>query len=219
MRTHRWIWALAGALLASCAGYGAPDEVVFGEAVFTQGKPDFNFSSLSPGAGVKPKYVIVKQVKVIDDPVTQTDMPESVVQTIRTNMNALGYEEVPSSNPTTAAEVDAADVALQAALLKGSAAVYYPGYWCDYWYYYSCYYDWNYAGTYKFGTLVLGMSDVRLFDPANTVPPGQPGAQRLPPLWVGAVYGVQTQAANDIARVSEGLNVAFGHSSYLAVTP
>ena len=213
MRTHRWNWALAAALLASCAGYGAPDEVVFGEAVFTQGKPDFNFSSLSPGAGVKPKYVIIQQVVVIDDPVSQTEMPPGVVSTIRTNMNALGYEEVPATG-TIDSQIDAADVALQAALLKGSAAVYYPGYWCDYWYYYSCYYDWNYAGSYKFGTVLLGMSDVRTF-----VAGTPPKEQKLPPLWAGAVYGVQTTAANDIARVQDGLNVAFGHSPYLDANP
>lgn len=213
MSKHRWTWALAAALLASCAGYGAPDEVVFGEAVYTQGKPDFDFASITPG--VAPKYVIVSPVRVIDDPVTETEMPPSVAATIRANMNALGYEEVPSSTVTTAAEVAAADVALQAALLKGSAAVYYPGYWCDYWYYYSCYYDYYYAGSYKFGTVILQMTDVRQFDPANP----DPGSQKLPPLWAGAVYGVQSTPANDITRVSEGLNVAFGHSPYLDVNP
>ena len=215
MRTHRWNWALAAALLASCAGYGAPDEVVFGEAVYTQGKADFDFKSLAPAAGAKPKYVLVEQMVVVDGttPAPQDTLPSSVAQAIRANMNALGYEEVPATG-TIDSQIDAADVALQTALLKGTAAVYYPGYWCDYWYYYSCYYDWSYAGSYKYGSVILQLSDVRLF-----VPGTPPKNQKLPPLWVGAVYGVQTTPANDVTRAQSGLNEAFARSPYLDVNP
>jgi uncharacterized protein DUF4136 len=213
MRTHRWSWALAAALLASCAGYGAPDEVVFGEAVYTQGKPDFDFKTLAPGA--QPKYAIVEQMVVVDGTTNppQETLPSAIAQTIRTNMNQLGYVEVPATG-TPESQIDAADVAIQAALLKGTAAVYYPGYWCDYWYYYSCYYDYYYAGSYKYGSVILQMTDVRLFAPGTP-----PKGQKLPPLWAGAVYGVQTSSANDITRAQSGLNDAFSKSPYLDVNP
>src|SRR5512138_3974816 len=48
MRTHRYIGALAAALLlASCADYSVPDEVLYGSVVYTQPQPNFDFKTLN----------------------------------------------------------------------------------------------------------------------------------------------------------------------------
>jgi hypothetical protein len=86
--------------------------------------------------------------------------------------------------------------------------VYYPGYWCDYWAYPYCYYDYVYAGTYEFGTVVLGMGDLRL-----------PAGGRLEILWTSAVYGVSQGTQINVQRAADGINRAFAQSPYLDTTP
>jgi hypothetical protein len=192
MRTHRWSWALAAALLASCAGYGAPDEVLYGEAVYTQPRPSFDYQPLGT-------YFLNAQYLHFEDdlPVT-SDLPANVKTAIDSGMQGLGY--------TVASGADTADVQLGVTVLDGTAAVYYPGYWCDYWYYYSCYYDWYYAGSYKYGTAILEMTDVR---------GGLPEGSDVPVVWIGAVYGVATTPSYDTQRIADGFTRAFGQSPYL----
>jgi hypothetical protein len=194
MRTRRYFWALAAALLASCYDYGAPDEVVYGEAVFTQPSPGFDFKPLT-------SYYLDPQYRLVDgDQVTDVNLPSNVATAIENNMQALGYTKVtalpPAGTPAT--------VGLKVAVLKGAAAVYYPGYWCDYWYYYSCYYNWYYAGSYTYGTVVLEMGDL-----------SAPAAGTLPVVWTGLVYGVASAGPVDSQRVVDGINRAFGQSPYL----
>ena len=197
MRTHGWLAGLAVALLAGCAGYGASDEVTFGEVVYTQPKPNQDFTTLT-------KYYVDPVVnQATDDPQnpTTTDLPSSVASTLDANFQARGWTKV-TARPTAAA---ADTVWIQATAFKGSATYYYPGYWCDYWYYYGCYYGWSYAGSYKFGTVVFEMAQVA--PDANN---------HLPVVWAAAVYGVATSPSYDLGRINDALYRAFSQSPYLA---
>jgi hypothetical protein len=198
MRTHRYFWALAVALLASCADYGAPDEVLYGEAVFTQPKAGVAFTQFDTYF-LSPEYAHFEGAS--DTPV-RSPLPASVRTVIDTNMQRLGYTPVDA--------ITAADVQLDVVVLDGESAVYYPGYWCDYWYYYSCYYDWYYAGSYQYGTAVLSMADVRAAPPQG---------QEVPSVWTAGVYGVASTPTYDIQRVADGFSRAFEKSPYLATTP
>ncbi len=200
MRMHRYFWALAAALLASCADYSTPDEVVNGAVVITQPKPGFDFKPLAT-------YYLDTTIKVVEDDVSTTDpMPSGIADAITANMTALGYTRVDTGNQL--ADLQAADVGLKMAVLKGTGTVYYPGYWCDYWYYYSCYYGWSYAGSYSFGAAILEMSDLANF----STTPDQP----LQIVWSAMVYGVASTSAYNTQRAVEGINRAFGQSPYLA---
>jgi hypothetical protein len=195
MKTQRIPWVVAAALLASCYGYGAPDEVVFGEAVLTQPKPAYDFTPLTT-------YYLDPKVKVVNDTTSEeVDIPGGLKGVIDNNMVKYGWAAVDTIG---AGGKPDADVRLKVFVLKGTGAVYYPGYWCDYWVYYGCYYDWYYAGSYKFGTVIMDMGDLT-----------QPVAEPLKSLWVGAVYGVATGAAYDTQRILDGVNRAFNQSPYL----
>jgi hypothetical protein len=197
MRTHGWLAGLAVALLAGCAGYGASDDVTFGEIVYTQPKPGQSFVNLKT-------YYLDPVVNVAtDDPQNPatTDLPSSVAATFDANMEARGWTKLNSQPAVPAANT----VWVQATAFKGSAAYYYPGYWCDYWYYYGCYYGWSYAGSYKFGTVV--------FEMAEAVPDGN---NHLPVVWAAAIYGVASSPSYDIGRINDALYRAFSQSPYLA---
>jgi hypothetical protein len=193
MRSHRWLAPLVVALSASCDYGGAPDEVLFGEAVLTQPATGRDFKPLAT-------YYLDPTVKVMGDTLIATEqpMPDAVRSAIDANMARLGYTAAPLSG------AGKADVGLKMSLLRGTADVYYPGYWCDYWSYYGCYYDWTYAGSYNFGTAILEMGDL-----------SAPDGTRLPILWLSAVYGVATSATLDVSRAVDGLNRAFAQSPYL----
>jgi Domain of unknown function (DUF4136) len=169
--------------------------VLFGEAVYTQQNPATDFKPITT-------YYLDPVMKVMEDQqTTSAAVPDAILGAIRTNMDALGYQEVGAGlvNPP-----DTADVGVHVSLLKGTGAVYYPGYWCDYWTYYGCYYGWSYAGTYRFGSVVLDMGDLR------PPPPSQ-----LQVLWGAMVYGVASTTATDIPRAVDGVNRAFAQSQYL----
>jgi hypothetical protein len=191
MRTQRGSGALAAALLAACGGYGAPDEVVYGEAVYSQGRPNSEFRPLGTYF-LDPTVKIVEDTQITPDP---TPMPAEIKNAIDTNMAALGW---------TPADLATADAAINVSLLRGTGQVYYPGYWCDYYSYGGCYYSWYYAGSYRFGSVITEMIDLSVAEPAQ--------AQVL---WTSQVYGVATTPQYDLVRVVSGLNRAFAQSPYL----
>lgn len=194
MTTQRWLGALGAALLASCASYGAPDSVIYGQAVITVPKPGFDFKPLGTYYLV-PDYMEPRGENL---PPTTAPIPTAVVTAIDASMAGYGY--------TSVTDITTADVVLNMTVLTGTGAVYYPGYWCDYYYYYYCYYDWYYAGSYTYGMAVLEMTDV-----TGASGPGD----GVPVVWVGAVYGVATTAAYDTQRAVEGFTRAFNQSPYL----
>jgi hypothetical protein len=191
MTTHRWSGALAATLLAACGGYGAPDEVVYGEAVYSQGKPGTDFR------GFAGNYFLETTMIVVEDNTNTTQaLPDAVVSAVEASMTALGWARVGA--------IGGAEVVLTPSLLKGTGEVYYPGYWCDYYTAYGCYYSWYYAGSYRFGSLILEM--LRLPIPAN---------DQAEVLWTSQVYGVATTPQVDVGRAAGGVSRAFAQSPYL----
>src|SRR5512139_3172552 len=85
MRTNRVFGALAVALLSSCADYGAPDEVLYGEAVFTQPAPGADFAGLAGTYYLDPTYTLVD-----GDDLSSVALPSSIRTAIENNMAALG---------------------------------------------------------------------------------------------------------------------------------
>ncbi len=197
MRTHRYFWALATVLLASCYDYSTPDSVVNGAVVITQQNTGFEYAAVT-------SYYLDPLAKVIKDdpqvPEPPMPLPATVVTAIDDNMKAAGFTTKLSSLPP---EGTAGAVGLHVTLLQGTVAVYYPGYWCDYWYYYSCWYNWTYAGSYNTGTMILEMGDL-----SST-------GTTLPVAWLAAVYGVAGNASYNTTLAVQGVNRAFGQSPYL----
>jgi hypothetical protein len=201
MRTHRHIWVLAAAaLVAGCADYGAPDEVLFGTAVYSQPKAGFDPQALGT-------YYLFTDAVVLGDTATITPqtinllLPQyaGILDAIDANMQGYGYRKTlilppPAGEPGTAT--------IRVAIMSGTAAVYYPGYWCDYWVYYSCYPNYSYAGSYKFGTVFVDMGGFRTDG-------------KLDSEWIGAVYGVATGVPYDTPRIVDGINRAYAQSPYL----
>ena len=209
MRTHRWIWALAAALLAACGTYGAPDSVVYGTDVLTLPQPGYVPSSATTNYYLDPTMTVVKGDPNIPGNVTTVRIDSgqyaSVGTAVDSNMVAAGFTNKISVQPP---QGTANTVAMHLSALTGTAATYYPGYWCDYWYYYSCYYTWYYAGSYNYGSVIVEMVDA-------SAPPTPPPAS-VPILWQSQIYGVATTASYDIPRIVEGINRAFSQSPYLA---
>ncbi len=203
MRNHRYLWALAAALLASCADYSVPDSVLYGAAVYTQPAPGFNPAGKGLSYYLDPQYT-----EVDGETQTQVALPGQLVTAITTQMESVyGYTRIDTGDQL--ADLAAADVGIKTTVLKGNVNVYYPGYWCDYWYYYSCYYGGAYyAGSYNVGTFVIELGDLSAF------PPSQPD-EKLPVLWTGLVYGVASTGQVNLQRAVEGTNRAFGQSTYL----
>ncbi len=213
MRTHRYFWALAAALLASCADYSVPDEVLYGSIVYTQPQTGFTFK------GNVSSYWLDTAVKVYEDdpsvPSAILDLTQSqysgLVAAIDTNMQGLGYTRLgagPPTSPNFPQPGDAQATVIRLAVAKGTGTYWYGGYWCDPYYYYWCYYDWYYAGSYKYGTVMMSMSDFSA--------PADPNTQ-LPIRWIAAMYGVASTTAYDIPRITDAVNRSFGQSQYLSV--
>ncbi len=202
MRIHRHIGALAAALLlASCADYSVPDEVLYGQVVYTQGQPGFDFKTLG-------SYWLDPAAKVYETDPNNPSIIDltgaqyaGIVNAVDTNLAALGYTKLTTMPPrgTTGATI------VRLAVAKGDAAYWYGGYWCDPYYYYWCYYDWYYAGTYKYGTIMMSMSDVSDPNPSSNIQIR----------WIAAMYGVASTPAYDIPRIADAINRSFGQSQYL----
>ncbi len=212
MKNHRHFWALAAALLASCADYSVPDEVVYGVVVYTQPQPSFVFK------GNVSSYWLDTAVKVWEDdpnvPSQILDLKQSqyttLVNAIDSNMQALGYTKLGAGtqlDPGFPQPGDTGATVVRLAVAKGTGTYWYGGYWCDPYYYYWCYYDWYYAGSYKYGTVMMSMSD---FSSADT-------AVSIPIRWIAAMYGVASTTAYDIPRITEAVNRSFGQSQYLDI--
>jgi hypothetical protein len=190
MKAHRLGWALGAALLAACGSYSVPDEVIYGQAVFTQPKPGFDFGSTPNGT-----YFLDPIVNAIDDTGTQTPelMPDAVVSTISAAMEGYGW---------TPAGLGSADVGLSAIVLHGTEGTLSVGYWCNYTGYTGCLSGWTYSGVYEYGTVVLQM--------------GAPAAGGEL-VWAAVLHGAGGGGweANLQARVDEALRRAFSQSPYL----
>jgi Domain of unknown function (DUF4136) len=135
----------------------------------------------------------------------------AVLAQIRTNLNALGWQEV--TNPkTTPVDVYAT------AIITTTLNIYYGWAYWDYWYWYGGWppgwgggYGWYYPPSfytysYTTGTLLMNLIDAR---PAAAQP------QLVPIVWTGAVNGVLENQATNVAIVTAGIDQAFKQSPYL----
>jgi hypothetical protein len=197
----RFLLAIAAsAALAGCGSSGAPDEVVYGVAVYTQPTSGATFAQ---GTYFVDPTVTVR-VNGVEKP-GGDPMPNEVKAAIDAGMVAAGY--------TAAADLASADVGLKLGYATGTVDYYYSGGWCDIYYgWYGCYYPPVYAGSYRFGVAFLSMTDL-----ANPPATGAP----YPGLWFSAMYGVLADyavggAAYNTALLVQGINRAFDQSPYLA---
>jgi hypothetical protein len=135
---------------------------------------------------------------------------QAILSAIRTNLNTLGWTEVVNARTTPV------DVYVTAAVASNT----YVGWVYDYWGYWGWYpywppgygggSGWYYPGywypySYTTGSVILGMVDAR----------AQPGTERVPLIWTGAVNGVLADATSNIAIATAGINQAFEQSPYL----
>jgi hypothetical protein len=188
--------------LAACGDFSAPDEVVYGVAVATAKSPGADFNG-------RTSYSLDTTVRVRKDGKDQppTPMPQSVQSAIIAQMKAAGYGDAPVSI--------GASVGLTMSYVTNSVDYYYTGGWCDIYYgYYGCYYPPVYAGSYRYGTAILTMTDLTVTQPA---PPADPVP--FPGLWANFMYGVVTEYAGSTAyntdRLVEAINRGFEQSPYL----
>jgi len=208
MKLRPW-FLLAAVAAASCGGYDAPDEVTFGQLVYTQpaptpgGQPSDLFKPLT-------SYYLDPSLEVWKDGQQQLPqaLPSSTVTTITTRMGTgtggFGYTQQ-TNNPGPGG-VPNADVGLRLAYIQTTQAYYY-NYCSIYWAYYYCYPGWAYAGSYTTGTVLVQMVGLKTI--GTVVTPGKA-------LWVSALYSVLGSAGLENApRLTSALNQAFDQSPYL----
>jgi len=194
MRTQRWT-LLAAIAAAACGGYSAPDEVVLGQAVYTQKAPTANFAPLRT-------YYLDPVMEHWEDgeTVAPVVLPSSTAAVINARMVAYGYTAAPQAS---------ANVGLRLAWTEATQVAYYYNNWCSvYWAYYSCWPTWSYAGSYRTGTVLTAMVDLR-------TTPAHPNDSRNM-LWVSAMYSVlQATSIENQTLLNEALDRAFDQSTYL----
>ncbi len=203
--------ALATLLLAGCAGYSAPDSVVYGTAVVTQYSNKATWSTYTT-------YSVDPVVAVVDNTGATTQEcsvdGSQLVPTIVAQMDARGYTRVAWTGTNTTDS----DLQIKMTAFLGSVDYYYAGY-CGWYPYYYCYPGWSYAGSYSFGTLVVDMGDKL----------NQSGTE-IPLAWTAASYGVLASyysgcsggsAGNNPnwSRIEASIDRAFEQSPYITKNP
>jgi len=137
-------------------------------------------------------------------PPVNAQIQNAILSSIRSQMNARGYQEVqPSTNP---------DLITTAALLEVTNITYYYNYWCGYWgWYYPCFpYYPPVAGisSYTVGTIVIDLGTP------------EPSQSRYGGVWTAVIRGVSSGSTNtDSTRIASGVSQAFIQSPYLESQP
>ncbi|WP_289030641.1 DUF4136 domain-containing protein [uncultured Algoriphagus sp.] len=202
---------LLAVIYTACIPEGAEyvDEL---DIVYTNYSEDFNFTSQSTYS--VPDRVIKITGDEIDgeegfepefiDPVYSA----TIIASIRSNMNALGYREVDkSANP---------DLIILPSALQTDQVFFYYDWWYWNWYYpgWGFGWGWYYPGYFppqvsrvRTGTVFLQM----------TQPSGISASDKIPVVWSGIMNGLLEGSRDQIAtRITNGINQAFNQSPYLA---
>jgi hypothetical protein len=138
----------------------------------------------------------------------------AVLQTLRSNLNALGWTEVANARTTPVDAYVVAAITTETNVYWGYAWWGYWG-WYPYWpvswgastnWYYPPYW---YSYSYSTGTLMVGM--------VNGKPPTGED-ERVPLVWTAAVNGVLADASTNLAIATAGIDQAFQQSPYLGGT-
>lgn len=193
---HRLGALLATATLAAC-GNTVSDEVINGQAVATVQQSNANFSQYTT-------FTVANTVQVHDNTTgnanDSTKDATTMAAQVRSLMEARGYTYVTYAPGAQADLVIAFDAFLNSTT--------YGGYYCN-WYYwgyaYGCGY--YYSGTYKYGTLVMQMGDLKN---AITTP-----APQINTAWAAAMYGLLGSDAYNLQIVTTSIDRAFAQSPYL----
>ena len=197
MKKYHFLWMI---LVFTFGCYpGGPEFVEELDVVYTNYDPDFDFSatytySLPPGVIEITDEDPDGSPEYIDD-----KFGDPILDGIRENLNALGWEEVDESeNP---------DLIILASAFESTFLFYYdPGWW---WWYYPGWgpgWGWWYPGYppgyvsgYSTGTVLLQMTD-----------PDGLEDNELPVHWTGAFNGLlQGSDANIISRIEFNVDQAF----------
>jgi hypothetical protein len=192
---------VAAVALVGCGDYTAPDSVVNGVAVYTQPNvADAKFAS----AGT---YWVDQAVRIRKDGQDQADQPISSLVGVEAAIDA----RMTAAHYTKATTQTGAELALKLAISTNTVNYYYSGGWCDIYYgWYGCYYPPVYAGSYKYGTSILAMVDLR-------APPSDP---TFPGMWSGVMYGVVSSLnATNQQKLVQAIGRAFDQSPYITSAP
>jgi hypothetical protein len=124
---------------------------------------------------------------------------QQILDRIRTNMTAAGYVEV--ANPA------AANLNMMTLATSSTYYGYYWDSWCGYygwWYPYGCYYP-GYWYTYEYtvGTVLIGMTDLRVVT-----------NNKSPLIWFAGLSGLVGQGVTP-ARLTAAIDQAFAQSPYI----
>ncbi|HUM11157.1 MAG TPA: DUF4136 domain-containing protein [Myxococcaceae bacterium] len=189
-----------GLLLAGCHPTGV-EYISDLDVVATTHDATFNFTT--PNTYSLPNAVYLVEGDPTVTPPARVDpvLEQLILTTLKTEMDASGYTQVPVGQSP--------DLAVDAAALKVTNVNYYYGYWCTYWTYYGCYpYYPPVVGvsTYVVGTLLVDMV------PFSATPPGN----QYKGVWTAVIRGIETGSkSTDQQRVVNGISQAFIQSPYL----
>jgi hypothetical protein len=207
-RTIPVVLAMGALLFTGCYPDG-PDYLSDYDIVYTNYSPSFSFGSVTTYSLPDKVPIITGNLAEGEDPeYVDTQYSSVILQEIRDNMNALGWQEIDGPNETTVA-----DVHLLASTITSEVVsyTYYGGYWG--WYYPSYPdYGWYYPGyyptytSYTSGSLLLQMAVPADVSPTNNVPV----------IWLGIVNGVLEGSNADLLdRIRTSIDQAFKQSAYL----
>jgi hypothetical protein len=207
------VLSLIALLLAGC-GTDAPSSQDQLDVVATTYEPNYRFQQAST-------YALPDQVAVISDPGTTSPpldpaLSQHVLQTISGQLNARGYTQDTSNNPSSPPSIFVEVSKMNTVTTQ----VYY-----DYWYgYYGGYYAPYYGSAYgvgwapfptayviqaTLGSLIINVTDPNHPDNAN---------KKLPTVWTAVLNGVidnSTQAEIQ-QRIDTGIQQAFEQSPYFS---
>jgi hypothetical protein len=186
------------ALIAGCYPGGA-EFVEEADAVYTNYDPSFNFNqtytySLPPGV------IDIEDSENVDNPeYINAAYSNAIINDIRENLNALGWEEVDEEeNP---------EVIVLASGFSSNFVYYYnPGWWGGYYPGYGPGWGWfypeyspGYVSGFTTGTVLIQMTE-----------PGGINGNQVPVIWTAAINGLlQGSDANIIARIDSNIDQAF----------
>lgn len=181
---------LASALSISSCYYDYGVDTSNSDIVITLRNPDYNFQGVT-------KYRLIDSVVQIGGDLTHA-YDNTIISSLRSNLNALGWLEVQDS-------VGAGIVSVAAGITKSTYTVSYGSDWWYYWgyyWYYPPYYSYTY--TYTTGTVVALITDLNLAS-----------SGKAPVQWSATMNGIAEAGGSVSARISAGINQAFTQSPYL----
>ncbi|TFV94283.1 DUF4136 domain-containing protein [Algoriphagus kandeliae] len=164
--------------------YSLPDKVIKITTELVEGEP-----------GYEPEFI---------DPVYSA----TIINSIRSNMNALGYREVDkSANP---------DLILLPTALQTDQLYFFYDWWYWSWWYpgWGTGWGWYYPGYYppQLTRIRTGSVFIQMVNPA-----GQSPADKVPVQWSAIINGLLEGSKDQVAtRITNGIDQAFSQSPYLA---